>query len=66
MSSQDYLAFVEDIIEAIDKFLRHLDTVDGLRETKRGLTIMASIHRPASASILSQDAYASRTIMANQ
>ena len=32
MNQQDYLAFVEDMIEAIDKIVRYLDTVDGLKE----------------------------------
>lgn len=30
MKKRDYLAFVEDMIEAIDKIIRYLDTVDGL------------------------------------
>jgi uncharacterized protein with HEPN domain len=30
MKNRDPLAFVEDIIEAIDKILKYLDTVDGL------------------------------------
>ena len=30
MKERDYLAFVEDIIEAIDKILRYLETVEGL------------------------------------
>lgn len=30
MTNRDYLAFVEDMIGAIDKVLRYLDTVNGL------------------------------------
>ncbi|MEM6846133.1 MAG: HepT-like ribonuclease domain-containing protein [Bacteroidota bacterium] len=31
MKNRDYLAFVEDMIEAIDKIVKYLDTVDGLK-----------------------------------
>ncbi len=30
MKKRDYLAYIEDMIEATDKIIRYLDTVDGL------------------------------------
>lgn len=32
MKERDYLAFVEDMVEAMDKILKYLDTVDGFKE----------------------------------
>lgn len=34
MKKRDYLAFVEDMIESIDKNVKYLDTVDGLTEMR--------------------------------
>lgn len=32
MKNRDYLAYVEDMIEATDKIIRYLDTMDGLAD----------------------------------
>lgn len=32
MKERDCLAFIEDMVEAIDKILKYLDTVEGLKE----------------------------------
>ncbi len=32
MKKRDYLAYIEDMIEAADKIIRYLDTVDGLAD----------------------------------
>lgn len=30
MTARDYMAFIEDMINAIDKILKYIDTVDGI------------------------------------
>jgi uncharacterized protein with HEPN domain len=45
MNNQDYLTFVEDMIEAIDKILRYLDTVDGLKEFLQSEMVIDAVTR---------------------
>ena len=45
MSSRDYLAFVEDMIEAIDRILRYLDTVDGFADFLQNEMVIDAVTR---------------------
>lgn len=45
MTQRDYLTFVEDMIEAIDKILKYLDTVDGLEEFLQNDMVIDAVTR---------------------
>ena len=45
MNQQDFLTFVEDMIDAIDKILRYLDTVDGLKEFLQNEMVIDAVTR---------------------
>ena len=45
MNKQDYLAFVEDMIDAINKILQYLDTVDGLQEFLQSDMVIDAVTR---------------------
>lgn len=45
MKQRNYLAFVEDMIEAIDKILRYLDTVNELQEFLQNDMVIDAVTR---------------------
>jgi uncharacterized protein with HEPN domain len=45
MSNRDYLAFVEDMIDAIDKIIRYMDTVDGMADFLQNEMVIDAVTR---------------------
>ena len=45
MKHREYLAFIEDMIEAIDKILRYLDTVDGFEDFLNSEMVIDAVTR---------------------
>lgn len=45
MKDRDYIAYIEDIIESIDKILRYLDTVNGLDDFLKNEMVIDAVTR---------------------
>ncbi|MEQ9440185.1 MAG: DUF86 domain-containing protein [Cyclobacteriaceae bacterium] len=45
MKDRSYLAYIEDMIEAIDKIIRYLDTVNGLKDFLQNEMVIDAVTR---------------------
>ena len=45
MKDRDYLAFIEDMIESIDKILKYIDTVEGYEDFLKNDMVIDAVTR---------------------